>query len=240
MDGIPSDLLTRAEAGDANSQFEVAALFQTGKGVPQDYEAAMRWCLLAAEQGHSRAQFNIGSFYLHGLVVDSDPVVALRWYERAASHGDPELLYNIAHVVEKANEHFNAWSFAVQCYQAAADAGYAEAQCSLGIKVLTGRGIEQDVKRGLTYLLQAADQQHVDSWILLGHLHAEGQFWEPDRATGLYYLRMAEGRGHAQAKQWADELHDKMTPEERSKTDELLEKAAELGRRYEQERRGQK
>jgi TPR repeat protein len=124
----------------------------------------------------------------------------------------------------------------MRCYKAAADGGYAEAQCSLGIKLFLGRGIDQDQQAGLTYLFKAADQQHADTFGLLGHLHAEGHLGEPDRAMALYYFRMAETRGHSEAKRWADDMSGKMTPEERIKTEDLLKRAAEAGRRYELER----
>lgn len=235
MEDIPADLLSRAEAGDANAQFDVAIHYQLGRGVPQDYDTAMKWCLRAAEQGHARAQFNIGSFHFHGLCVQADPKEAMRWYELAARNGDPELLYSIGHLVEKQHEALNAWPFAVRCYKAAADAGHAEAQCTLGTKLFLGQGIEQDVDRGLEYLYKAADQHHVDSFILLGHIHAEGHLGEPDRAKGLCFLRMASKQGHSQATQWADDLYAKMSPEERVRAEELLEQSAESARRGERE-----
>jgi hypothetical protein len=35
-------------------------MYDSGKGVPKDYEEAVKWFRRAAEQGHSKAQNNIG------------------------------------------------------------------------------------------------------------------------------------------------------------------------------------
>jgi|SRR5437016_8645615 len=40
----------RAEKGDAKGQFDLASMYFYGKGVPQDYAEAARWCRKAAEQ----------------------------------------------------------------------------------------------------------------------------------------------------------------------------------------------
>jgi len=35
-------------------------MYDSGKGVPKDYEEVVKWFRRAAEQGHSKAQNNIG------------------------------------------------------------------------------------------------------------------------------------------------------------------------------------
>ena len=48
---VPS-LRTDAEQGDADAQFNLGVMYETGGGVLQDYAEAVRWYRLAAEQGH--------------------------------------------------------------------------------------------------------------------------------------------------------------------------------------------
>ena len=38
-------------------------MYDTGEGVPQDYQTALKWYSLAAEQGHVDAQTSLGSMY---------------------------------------------------------------------------------------------------------------------------------------------------------------------------------
>jgi hypothetical protein len=56
-----------------------------GKGIPQDYQEAMRWYRLAAEHVQGRewqaiAQFSLGQMYDLGLGVPQDYREAVRWY----------------------------------------------------------------------------------------------------------------------------------------------------------------
>jgi len=52
-----------AEQGDASAQFSLGAMYEKGKGVPQDYKTAVKWYRLAAEQGYASAQSILGWMY---------------------------------------------------------------------------------------------------------------------------------------------------------------------------------
>src|SRR6188768_1068901 len=62
----------KAEQGDATAQYNLGVMYDTGKGVPQDYPEARKWFLKAAEQGHSDAQYNLGVMYDTGKGVPQD------------------------------------------------------------------------------------------------------------------------------------------------------------------------
>ena len=44
-------LRSKANAGDAEAQFNLGVMYRVGRGVPQDYAQAVSWCRKAAEQG---------------------------------------------------------------------------------------------------------------------------------------------------------------------------------------------
>lgn len=83
-----SDVLRRAQNGDAQSQFRVGAMYALGEGVRLDYSEAAEWLYKAAVQGHSSAQTLLGMFYEYGKGVDQDYYEALTWYQRAAENGN--------------------------------------------------------------------------------------------------------------------------------------------------------
>ena len=56
----------------------------TGRGVPQDYEAAAAWYRKAADQAFADAQFNLGVLYYNGQGVRQDFVSAHLWFQLAA------------------------------------------------------------------------------------------------------------------------------------------------------------
>ena len=71
---------TRAEAGDAFSQFYLGASYNSGEGVPQDAVEAVAWYRQAAEQGYAHAQHNLGVNYRNGEGVPQDAVEAYKWF----------------------------------------------------------------------------------------------------------------------------------------------------------------
>ncbi|MGL6187720.1 MAG: tetratricopeptide repeat protein [Holosporales bacterium] len=50
-----SDLISKAEQGDADFQYRLAKLYKKGRGVPQDFQAAFQWYRKAADQGDAEA-----------------------------------------------------------------------------------------------------------------------------------------------------------------------------------------
>ena len=77
-----------AEQGHASAQSNLGFMYDTGKGVPQDYGAAMKWYRKAAEQGHAFAQYNLGFMYDTGKGVIQDNAVAHMWWNLAAAQGN--------------------------------------------------------------------------------------------------------------------------------------------------------
>jgi len=73
-----------AEQGDAASQYNVAQLYYSGRGVAQDLAVAASWYRLAAEQGLPDAQLNLGIACALGRGVPQDLIEAYQWLELAA------------------------------------------------------------------------------------------------------------------------------------------------------------
>lgn len=69
----------RALAGDASAQHALGFLYETGNGVPLNYEIAASWNRKAAEQGNAGGQADLGWMYFKGLGVPEDPVQAYKW-----------------------------------------------------------------------------------------------------------------------------------------------------------------
>jgi len=57
-----------AEKGDAVAQFILGYMYDEGKGVPKDYDEAVKWYSRAAKQGNKEARHNLG------LLGDQDQV----------------------------------------------------------------------------------------------------------------------------------------------------------------------
>ena len=79
-----------AEEGDADAQLRLGAMYDKGKGVPQEYNNAMKWYTRAAKQANADAQFSLGMMYHKGKGVLQDYNIATKWYTLAAEQGDAQ------------------------------------------------------------------------------------------------------------------------------------------------------
>ena len=90
--GIASNTIeetkAKAEAGDAEAQFNLGASYDLGQNaLSQDFAEAVSWYLKAAKQGYVFAQNNLAICYANGNGVTQDKVKAVKWYYRAAEQG---------------------------------------------------------------------------------------------------------------------------------------------------------
>jgi uncharacterized protein len=81
-------LRRRAEAGDADAQFELAVAYDHGEKVPKDEREAARLYRLSADQGNASAQCNLAQCYVSGLGgLPKDTHKAIALFRKAAEQG---------------------------------------------------------------------------------------------------------------------------------------------------------
>ncbi len=124
---------SRANRGDAVAQNNLGAMFEAGKGVPQDHAEAVRWYRRAADQGNAEAQNNLGLMYHQGQGVPRNYFEGNRWFGRAANQGLSKAQYNLGMVFQKGLGVSQDYAEAVRWYRKAANQGLAEAQTNLDL-----------------------------------------------------------------------------------------------------------
>jgi localization factor PodJL len=137
----PLSMRQAAAKGDPRAQFEVAARFAEGKGVPQDFAQAATWYQRAATQGLAAAQYRLGALYERGLGVTADPARARVWYGRAAEQGNVRAMHNLAVLSAGRPGVRPDYTAAVQWFTEAANRGLADSQYNLGILYESGLGV---------------------------------------------------------------------------------------------------
>ena len=142
-----SDILKKAEQGDANAQLEVwTAYFRRGfrdiseqkakefltRAAEQGNVEAMYWLgvtsptidwlVKAAELGNADAQVELGAIYENGGLkgVKADHKKAAEWYQKAADQGDPRALENLGEMYEKGLGVDVDYNKAIEYYERAA------------------------------------------------------------------------------------------------------------------------
>ena len=88
-------LKVAAEQGDADAQYNLGHMYDTGEGIPKNPAEAVRWYRMAAEQGLADAQNNLGRMYDTGEGVPEDYVQAYAWYNIAAAQGNETAKENL-------------------------------------------------------------------------------------------------------------------------------------------------
>jgi localization factor PodJL len=137
----PLSLRRAAAKGDPRAQFEVAARYAEGKGIPRDFGQAATWYQRAAAQGLAPAQYRLGALYERGLGVNADPARARVWYSRAAEQGNLRAMHNLAVLSAGRPGIQPDYPSAVQWFTEAADRGLADSQYNLGILYESGLGV---------------------------------------------------------------------------------------------------
>jgi uncharacterized protein len=87
--------LAAAKEGHADSQFNVASMYEQGIGVGKDEKEAVVWYDKAASQGSAAAQFNLGVLYENGRGTKIDFAKANEWYRKASVQGDALAIGNL-------------------------------------------------------------------------------------------------------------------------------------------------
>jgi uncharacterized protein len=89
------NFLAGAKEGHANSQFNVAVMYEQGIGIGKDEQEAFVWYGKAALQGNSAAQFNLGVLYENGRGTKINFEKANEWYRKASIQRDPLAIGNL-------------------------------------------------------------------------------------------------------------------------------------------------
>jgi localization factor PodJL len=137
-------LRAAAMAGDAAAEFEVAARFADGRGVPPSNELAAHWLDRAAKKGLAPAQFRLGGFYEKGIGVKKDLLMARDLYAAAAAKGNGKAMHNLAVLYAEGLDGPADYRTAALWFRQAADHGITDSQYNLAILYARGIGVEQN------------------------------------------------------------------------------------------------
>ena len=134
-----------AKAGDAQAQYNVALIYEHGKGVKKDRAQAMEWYEKAAKSGNGPAAYNLGQIYCN---LDNNSTQkferAKRWYELAAQKGVAQAHNNLAALYLEGKGVEKNKITALEHFKKAAEMGSANAQINLGVLYAWGEDVPND------------------------------------------------------------------------------------------------
>lgn len=89
-------LESRAEAGDAVAQYDLAVEHLRSNPAAPDYNSAIKWLSASAAQGNVDAEFLLGYLYEHGEGTERNYAKAAGNYQAAAGKGHAAAANNLA------------------------------------------------------------------------------------------------------------------------------------------------
>jgi TPR repeat protein len=196
-----------AEAGQANAQYILGWIYQSGEGVQRDDAEAAKWYQRAAEKGNADAQYALGSLYAGGVGVARDDAAAVKWFRKAAEQGKAGAQYILGYMLSAGEGAPKNEAEGMLWYRKAAEQGLPDAQYALALGLAYGKGATKDEQEANTWLRKAADQGNVDAAYLLAWHNANGIGTIPNYAEAARWYRIAADKGNPEATYYLAELY---------------------------------
>ncbi len=199
----------KAEAGNAEAQFNLGEMYYNGEGVSQNDKEALKWYLKAAEQGHAGAQYTLGFMYYNGEGVSQNDKEATNWFSRAARHGHAKAQRILAICYAKGKGVPKDYKKAFKLFSEAADQGDVGAQACLGWMYGKGLGVTQNYKEAANWFFKAAEQGDDGAQSMLGNIYYEGKGIPQDYKEAIKWFSKAAEQGYADAQYRLGWMHEK-------------------------------
>lgn len=189
-----------AEKGDAIGIYDIALMYEYGKGMPVAYQKAKSLYIEAANHGSSDAMNQLAGIYFYGLGEHRDIHQGLHWYKKAASLGNSNALYQLGLLSETGVATKLDFSNALKYYQEASDKGNEKAMLALARMYHYGLGVEKDPKKSAVLYEKLASVQNAYAQYQLGTYYLEGIAGEKSPEKGRQLLEQASENGSLQAR----------------------------------------
>lgn len=187
--------------GDVLGDYNLALMYEYGKGVPVDYTKAKALFKAAADKGYAEAMSQIAGIYFYGLGEQRNEQQALAWYKKSADLGNANALYALGLLSETGVATKLDFQDALKYYQQAADKGNEKAMLALARMYHYGLGVGQDYKRSAEIYQQLASRQNAYAQYRLGTYYLDGIVGQRMLDKGKFLLQQASENGSEQARQ---------------------------------------
>ena len=205
--GNVSEIINRAEQGDADAQLEYARLLKTtGNGVEQDWQRAVEMLQMSAASGNHDAEWELGAMYEFANHIPQDSAKAIELYRKSAESGSPIGLYMLAHCYQH--------GIAIEENHAISDSLYAKSVEGLtellpdedmyvlnfiGSAYFWGDGVEMDRERAFGYYLTSAKKGNPETQYKIGNSYETGEGTAKDMEQAMLWYRKSADQGYPEA-----------------------------------------
>jgi TPR repeat protein len=197
----------RAQAGDAQRQFEFAEIHLRGDVDAANRAEGLSWLKASAAQENQRACLRLGIEILESLPTPAAVAEAIHLLERAADLGDARACEKLSHlylcghpgVIHRLEP--QAKLVAVDLQKAdfwcdrATQLGHGMAAYHLGCYLLNGEHLPQNLALAEKWLLRAANAGYDSAQIRLGAEYESGNRFEKNNELAIHWYKKAVEKG---------------------------------------------
>ena len=208
----------QALAGDARAQNDMGRRYESGDGVPQDPQEAVKWYLGAAQQGYALAQYNVALQYRYGQGVDRNDAEAAQWFRKAAEKGHAKAQLHVGHAYRYGRGVERNDAVAIRWYGQAAGQKEPRAEYAIGKLYEEGNGVERNYERALAWYRKAAAREYAeaeakvlrhDEFVQALPLAKEGDAMAQSEVGDAYTHGDGVGQDYTKALEWYLKAADK-------------------------------
>lgn len=188
-----------ANQGYSDAQFHCGFFYLHGIGIKKNQSEGIRLIIQAANQGNTNALWYLGYCYEKGneFGVKKNKEKSLYYLQLASKLGNPMDYIYLASLYENLGDIKTAFEF----YLLASDCGDPETQYILGLRYLSGDGVDKDINEGIRLIKLSVDQNFIPAIFDLALCYANGNFGvekNANEAIQLYNLLIDKGNAKAQ------------------------------------------
>lgn len=181
--------IAQAEKGNVDAQYTLGVRYLKGDKLKKNPKKAVKWVRKAAEQDHAGAQYQLGVMYRDGVGVPKSESEAIKWLRLATSWGIAKAQRDLDSLLRKqllASE---------DEFTANPELSNPDAQYTLGVMYIDGKGVEKDPSTAAQWFLKAARQNHTEAQLRLGEMYRDGKGVKADRKEAKIWLAKAADAG---------------------------------------------
>ena len=182
-----TQLQEKAEAGDAEAQYQLGKAYETGEGVSKYLSTARYWYEKAALQKNIAAQERLKKIYCHdydNITIDS---ALEKLLEDAADKQDSEAICALDKINPNYDDPKNKENTLGRLKKSAMR-GNPKSQYELGNRHASiGGGVAYDKAEAVKWWLAAAKQGHIDAARKMGDAYRDGFGIAPDQKQADYW-----------------------------------------------------
>lgn len=197
---IPA-LEAEARRGDAQSQFQLAGAYLSGREVEKDPAKALDLMKKAAEQGVPDALGGVGYFYSTGLVVEKDEAKAREYFEKGAKLGSSASQSNLGIYLIRGMGGERDVPRGLSLMQQAVKAGNEQAAVLFGEIYYTGEHAEgaPDYAKAYEVLIGPAGAGNAVAQNTVGVILRDGRLSSKDVDSARVWFEKAAMQGNPKA-----------------------------------------